>query len=63
MSEHGSDGSQGSFRPLYAAALQEGARSGDASRMRELEQQAERHLQEVRSGLEALRGALAKHNK
>jgi hypothetical protein len=61
MSEHSSDGPNGPFRPLYAAALQEGARSSDVSRMRELEQQAERHLEEVKSGLEALRAAIGRH--
>jgi Domain of unknown function (DUF1843) len=47
---------------LYGVALQEAARSGDVSRMRELEQQAEQHIKEVSSALEELRSAIKRHN-
>jgi hypothetical protein len=48
---------------LYGPALQEAARSGDIGRMRELEQQAERHLQEMSGALEELRSAIKSHNR
>lgn len=43
---------------LYGPAIQEATRSGDRTRMQEMEQQAAQHLREVESALEELRGAL-----
>ena len=43
---------------LYGPAIQEASRSGDRTRMQEMERQAAQHLQEVESALAQLRSAL-----
>ncbi|HEU4560511.1 MAG TPA: DUF1843 domain-containing protein [Longimicrobium sp.] len=43
---------------LYGPSIQEATRSGDRTRMQEMERQAAQHLQEVESALAQLRAAL-----
>jgi hypothetical protein len=49
-------------QPLYAGPIQDATRSGDVARMREMEQRAQQHLEQVRSALEELRAAIGSHN-
>ncbi|HET7464760.1 MAG TPA: DUF1843 domain-containing protein [Longimicrobium sp.] len=49
-------------QPLYAGPIHDATRSGDESRMREMEQRAQQHLDEVRGALDELRAALGRHN-
>jgi len=49
-------------QPLYAVSIQEATRSGDQARMREMEQQAQQHLEEVTSALDQLRSAIGGKN-
>jgi Domain of unknown function (DUF1843) len=55
-----SDGNYGPITTLYAGPIHEAARSGDAARMREMQQRAEQHLSEVQSALEELRAAIGR---
>jgi Domain of unknown function (DUF1843) len=48
--------------PLYAGPIQEATRSGDVSKMREMEQRAAQHLDEVQRALSDLRSALHRQN-
>lgn len=52
-----SDGNN-AFIPLYAVPIQEAARSGDVSRMKEMEQRATQYIGEITQALETLRGEL-----
>lgn len=45
---------------LYGPAIQEATRSGDRTRMQQMAQQAEQHVQEVESALQQLRAALGR---
>jgi len=47
---------------LYGVAIQEATRSGDQTRMREMEQQAQQHLDEVQGALKELRAALGQNS-
>lgn len=49
-------------QPLYAGPIHDATRSGDVSRMREMEQQAQQHLEQVQSALAELRAAIGRHN-
>lgn len=49
-------------QPLYAGPIHDAARSGDVARMREMEQRAQQHLEQVRSALEELRAAIGSQN-
>lgn len=49
-------------QPLYAGPIHEATRSGDQARMREMEQRAQQHLEQVRSALDELRAALGGQN-
>ena len=50
----------GPITTLYAGPIHEAARSGDVSRMREMEQRAQAHLDEVTRALEELRAELGR---
>lgn len=45
-------------QPLYAVSIQEATRSNDMTRMREMEAQAAKHLDEVKGALDELRSAM-----
>lgn len=49
-------------QPLYAGPIHEATRSGDVERMREMEQRAQQHLEQVRSALDELRSAIQRGN-
>ncbi len=49
-------------QPLYAGPIHEATRSGDVERMREMEQRAQQHLEQVRTALDELRSAIQRGN-
>jgi Domain of unknown function (DUF1843) len=51
---------QNQIIPLYAVPIHEAARSGDASRMREMEQRAQAYVDEVKGALEELRAQMGR---
>jgi Domain of unknown function (DUF1843) len=46
------------FIPLYASPIHEAARSGDVSRMKEMEQRATQYIGDITQALETLRGEI-----
>ena len=51
---------QNQFIPLYAVPIHEAARSGDVSRMREMEQRAQAYVDEVKGALAELRAEMGR---